>query len=86
SNCMVHSGFEATAVMDTVKHPIKAYKIWKQGFETKKPMVEDIDITKARKSKYVFDNVVSDFMKDTHEPKASAPKAKEGKAKETHAA
>lgn len=84
SNCMVHSGFEATAVMDTVKHPIKAYKIWKQGFETKKPMVEDIDISKARPADFVFEKIVSKEMKT--EEKLSPPKAKERKAKETHAA
>ena len=86
SNCMVHSGFEATAVMDITKHPLKALKIWRKGIETKKPMVEDIDISKARPEEYVFEKHVSDFMKETHAPKDSAPKPKKGKAKETHAA
>ncbi len=87
SNCMVHSGFEATAVLDTVRHPIKAFKVWKKGFETKKPMVEDIDISKARPAEYVFDDHVDEFMKETHEkPKASERKSETRKAKESHPA
>lgn len=86
SNCMVHSGFEATAVMDIVKHPLKALKVWRKGIETKAPMVEDIDLSKARPAKYVFEKHVSDFMKETHETPKGSAKSKERKTKETHAA
>jgi len=31
ANCMVHCGYEPTAVVDTVRHPMKALKVWMRG-------------------------------------------------------
>jgi hopanoid biosynthesis associated radical SAM protein HpnH len=53
-DCMVHSGFEATAVTDTVRHPIKAALVALRGIETEKPMVEDISLANQRRAKDVF--------------------------------
>ncbi|UAK23610.1 adenosyl-hopene transferase HpnH [Sphingomonas nostoxanthinifaciens] len=53
-DCMVHSGFEATAVMDTVRHPIKAALVALRGVDTQKPMVEDISLANQRRAKDVF--------------------------------
>src|SRR3546814_12613194 len=33
ANCMVHCGYEATAVTDTVMHPLKALRVWLKGPE-----------------------------------------------------
>ena len=33
-NCMVHCGYEPTAVVDTVKHPLKALKVTLRGIKT----------------------------------------------------
>ncbi len=34
TNCMVHCGYEPTAVIDTVKHPLKALRVTLQGIQT----------------------------------------------------
>ena len=54
ADCMVHSGFEATAVMDTVKHPIKAAMVTLRGVNTTKPMVKDISLDNQRPADFVF--------------------------------
>ena len=53
-DCMVHSGFEATAVKDTIRHPIKAALVALRGVDTDKPMVEDVSLANQRRAKDVF--------------------------------
>ncbi len=40
SNCMVHSGFEATAVEDTLRHPFETLKLLLRGSSTTGPVCE----------------------------------------------
>ena len=40
ANCMLHSGFEPTAVNDTLAHPLKALSVYLRGPRTDGPMVE----------------------------------------------
>lgn len=54
ADCMVHSGFEATAVMDTVRRPWKAASVYLKGVNTTKPMVEDISLANQRPAREVF--------------------------------
>jgi hopanoid biosynthesis associated radical SAM protein HpnH len=54
-DCMVHSGFEATAVIDITKHPLKAAKIFLGGIRTTGPMAQDIPLDNQRRAKDVFD-------------------------------
>ncbi len=85
ADCMVHCGYEATAAMDAVKHPLKALLVVLRGVETEAPLAEDIDLTKARSAEYVFDKNVQKFMADTtHAPKTSANKDAAGS--KSHAA
>jgi hypothetical protein len=51
---MVHCGFEATAVMDTVAHPLKALKVSLRGPKTTGEFVKDIPLDKQRPAEYVF--------------------------------
>ena len=44
ANCMVHCGFEATAVDDTFRHPLKALQVFLKGPETKKDMLPELPI------------------------------------------
>lgn len=44
ANCMVHCGFEATAVNDTFAHPLKAAKVALFGPETEGPMAPELPI------------------------------------------
>jgi hopanoid biosynthesis associated radical SAM protein HpnH len=53
-DCMVHSGFEATAVTDTVRHPIKAAMVALRGVRTDGPMAQDISLANQRRAKDVF--------------------------------
>jgi hopanoid biosynthesis associated radical SAM protein HpnH len=41
ANCMLHSGFEPTAVNDTLAHPLKALSVYIRGPRTDGPMVEE---------------------------------------------
>lgn len=54
ADCMVHCGFEATAVMDTMAHPLKAFAVSRKGIKTDGPFAPDIPIDKQRPSEYVF--------------------------------
>lgn len=54
ANCMVHSGYEATAVMDTLAHPLKACGIALRGVRTQGAMAPDIPLDKQRPAQYVY--------------------------------
>ncbi|KVG62333.1 adenosyl-hopene transferase HpnH [Burkholderia pseudomultivorans] len=54
ADCMVHCGFEATAVMDTIAHPLKAFAISRKGIRTEGAFAPDISIDKQRPAEYVF--------------------------------
>jgi hypothetical protein len=58
ANCMVHCGYEASAVADTVAHPLKALRVLLRGIETKKPMAPDIPLDGQRPAQFVFEDVV----------------------------
>jgi hopanoid biosynthesis associated radical SAM protein HpnH len=42
ADCMVHSGYEATAVNDTVSHPFKALKVFLRGPQTDGAMAPEV--------------------------------------------
>jgi hopanoid biosynthesis associated radical SAM protein HpnH len=54
ADCMVHSGFEASAVMDAVKRPWKAAKVALAGIKTEGPMAPEIPLDGQRPAEYVF--------------------------------
>jgi hopanoid biosynthesis associated radical SAM protein HpnH len=64
ANCMVHCGYEATAVTDTVKHPIKALMVFLKGYETEKPMVEDISLENQRPAEFIFEDMTKDLARE----------------------
>ena len=66
SDCMVHSGFEATAVMDSVKKPWKVAAMAFRGIKTTGPMAPEIPLDKARKAEYVFTKHVAEKMAEIH--------------------
>jgi hopanoid biosynthesis associated radical SAM protein HpnH len=53
ANCMVHSGYEATAVMDTIRHPLKASKVALAGVRTAGEMAPEIPLDRQRPAEYV---------------------------------
>jgi hopanoid biosynthesis associated radical SAM protein HpnH len=62
ADCMVHCGYEPTAVIDTVAHPFKALKIALKGIRTDQPMVAEIPLSKQRPSDFVFEKVVAERL------------------------
>jgi hopanoid biosynthesis associated radical SAM protein HpnH len=54
ADCMVHSGFEATAVNDALAHPMKLLKLAVSGVRTDGPMAPDISLSKQRPAEFVF--------------------------------
>ena len=62
ADCMVHCGYEPTAVSDTVARPLRALSVWLRGVRTEGPMAPEIDLTNARAPDYVFESNLSDFI------------------------
>ena len=62
ADCMVHSGYEATAVMDTVHHPLKAAAVAMRGVRTEGEMAPEIPLDRQRAAQYVFSHHVEDAM------------------------
>ena len=58
ADCMVHCGYEPTAVNDTVKHPLKALKTVLRGIRTEGPMAPEIPLERQRPAEFVFERVV----------------------------
>ena len=54
ANCMVHCGFEGTAVADSVKHPWKMVPLAVRGVKTEGPMAPDILLDRQRPAEFVF--------------------------------
>jgi len=62
ADCMVHSGYEATAVMDSVRNPAKAALIALRGVRVEGEMAPEIPLDRQRPAKYVFSRHVEDAM------------------------
>jgi hopanoid biosynthesis associated radical SAM protein HpnH len=54
ADCMVHSGYEATAVQDAVRHPLKALAVSLRGVRTDGAMAPEIPLDRQRPAQYVF--------------------------------
>jgi hypothetical protein len=59
---MVHSGYEATAVVDAVKHPLKAFGVSRRGVRTEGEMAPEIPLDRQRPAEYVFSRHVEEAM------------------------
>ncbi|HQT74023.1 MAG: hopanoid biosynthesis associated radical SAM protein HpnH [Acidiphilium sp. 37-67-22] len=74
ADCMVHSGFEATSVVDSVKRPWKLAKLAIQGIRTEGPMAADIPLDKQRPAEFVFSRHVERKMAEIHgQPEPAEP-------------
>jgi hopanoid biosynthesis associated radical SAM protein HpnH len=74
ADCMVHCGFEGTAVADSVKHPLKAAMVALRGVKTDGAMAPDIPLVGARPAQYVFAGNVEKKLSEI-EAEAAAKKA-----------
>ena len=73
ANCMVHSGFEASAVADTVKRPLTALSVMLRGVRTEGPMAPDIPLDNQRRAEFVFSQHVEERLAQI---RATQPKAR----------
>jgi hopanoid biosynthesis associated radical SAM protein HpnH len=73
ADCMVHSGFEASAVKHMVTNPVKALAVTLRGVRTEGPMAKDIPLDNQRPAQYVFSGHVEKKLAEIREanPKAS---------------
>ena len=62
ANCMVHCGYEGTAVEDTLKRPWQALKVALTGIKTEGEMAPEIALDKQRPAEFIFDKLVSEAM------------------------
>ncbi|WP_413988131.1 adenosyl-hopene transferase HpnH [Labrys okinawensis] len=72
ADCMVHSGFEATAVKDAVKHPLKLLALSLKGPRTEGPMAPDIPLQNQRPAEYAFSRHVQHKLEEIRAGKAGA--------------
>ncbi len=54
ADCMVHSGYEATAVGDAIRHPWKALGVALRGVKTSGAMAKEISLDGQRPAEFVF--------------------------------
>jgi len=60
ANCMVHCGYEGTAVEDTLSHPLKALRVNLRGVDTERPMAPEIPLHDQRPAVYSFEDFVAE--------------------------
>ncbi len=64
ADCMVHSGYEATAVTETVRKPWRAAAQAVRGIRTTGPMAPDIPLDRQRPAEFVFSRHVDKALKE----------------------
>ena len=74
ADCMVHSGYEATAVVDAVKHPLKALGVAMRGVTTEGDWAEEIPLDGQRPAEYVFSRHVEEAVARVHAEREAAKK------------
>jgi hopanoid biosynthesis associated radical SAM protein HpnH len=62
ADCMVHSGYEATAVADTIRNPLKALAVVRKGVRTDGDMAPEIPLDRQRPAEYVFSRHVEQAL------------------------
>lgn len=58
ADCMVHSGYEATAVNDAVRHPLRALGVAMRGVRTEGAMAKEIPLGSERPAKFMYSDHV----------------------------
>ncbi len=72
ADCMVHSGYEATAVVDAVKHPLKALGVALKGVTTEGGWAAEIPLDGQRPAEFVFSRHVEDAAARIHAEREAA--------------
>ena len=67
ADCMVHCGYEPTAVTDTIARPWKALRVWLRGPRTDGPMAPEIPLDGQRPAEFVFEGLVKQLSVEREE-------------------
>jgi len=67
ANCMAHCGYEATAVTDAIRHPLKALLTSLRPIETEREMAPEIPLAQQRAAEFVFENLVREAVAELPE-------------------
>jgi hopanoid biosynthesis associated radical SAM protein HpnH len=62
ADCMVHSGYEATAVIEAVKNPLNVAKVALLGPRVEGPMAPEIPLDHQRPAEFIFRKHVDEAM------------------------
>jgi hopanoid biosynthesis associated radical SAM protein HpnH len=71
ANCMVHCGFEGSAVKDSTRNPLQILPILMRGVKTDGPMAKDIDLSKQRPAEFTFARHVEHKMSEIRTGKSN---------------
>jgi hypothetical protein len=74
ADCMVHCGFEGSAVLDSFKDPLKLLSVTARGVKTDGPMAPDIPLDRQRPADYVFSTHVEKMVAEIHKTQPRAKK------------
>ena len=66
ADCMVHCGYEATAVNDAVTNPLKALAVALRGVRTEGAMAPEIALDRQRPAEFVFEKQVEKQVETIH--------------------
>jgi len=80
ADCMVHCGYEPTAVTDVVSHPLKALGVLLGGIETEKPMAPEISLDNQRAAEFVFEGLVKTLSQKKADEELTKAKQRAGQA------
>lgn len=67
ADCMVHCGYEATAVNDTIARPWRALAVATRGPRTEGPMAPEIPLDNQRPAEFVFEGLVKQLHREGEE-------------------
>ena len=70
ADCMVHCGFEASAVKDMLRRPLNALTVAIRGVRTEGAMAKDIPLEGQRRADFVFSSHVERKLADIRAAKA----------------
>ena len=70
ADCMVHSGYEATAVANAITNPLKALAVTLRGARTEGPMAPEIALDRQRPAEHMFSRHVELKLGEIRETKA----------------
>ncbi|WP_046867892.1 adenosyl-hopene transferase HpnH [Microvirga massiliensis] len=74
ADCMVHSGYEASAVTETIRRPWKAALVALRGVRTDGPMAPEIPLDGQRPAQFVFSRNVAERLAEAGQSQAGSEK------------